>query len=106
LGNALAGKIAKPIEIIIGDDLVGAVLVGGYPEMLRREDQKRRRAWARAYVKAIVERDIFLEREFAKFQMSVSIKWITVEHAMALLGALQFRRHTLQQSINNTFCSY
>ncbi len=58
LENALAGKIAKPIEIIIGDNLVGAVLVGGYPEMLRREDQKRRRAWARAYVKAIVERDI------------------------------------------------
>ena len=58
LENALAGKIAKPIEIIIGDDLVGAVLVGGYPEMLRRKYQKRRRAWARAYVKAIVERDI------------------------------------------------
>jgi predicted AAA+ superfamily ATPase len=34
------------------------VLVGGYPEMLRRKDQKRRRAWARDYVKAIVERDI------------------------------------------------
>ena len=58
LENALAGKIAKPIEIIIGDDLVDAVLVGGYPEMLRRKNQKRRRAWARAYVKAIVERDI------------------------------------------------
>ncbi len=58
LENALAGKIAKPFEIIIGDDLVGAVLAGGYPEMLRRKDQKRRRAWARDYIKAIVERDI------------------------------------------------
>ena len=58
LENALACKIAKPFEIIIGDDLVGTVLVGGYPEMLRRKDQKRRRAWARDYIKAIVERDI------------------------------------------------
>jgi uncharacterized protein len=58
LENALAGKVAKPSEIIIGDDLVRAVLAGGYPEMLRRKDQKRRRAWARDYIKAIVERDI------------------------------------------------
>jgi predicted AAA+ superfamily ATPase len=58
LENALGGKIVKPFQIIIGDELVDAVLVGGYPEMLRRKDQKRRRAWARAYVKAIVERDI------------------------------------------------
>jgi hypothetical protein len=52
------GKIAKPLEFIIGDELVRAVLVGGYPEMLRRKNQERRRAWARDYIKAIVERDI------------------------------------------------
>ena len=44
LGDALAGKTAKPMETIVGDELVHAVLVGGYPEMLRRKDQKRRRA--------------------------------------------------------------
>jgi predicted AAA+ superfamily ATPase len=58
LKNALVGKIPKTFEIIIGDDLIRAALVGGYPEMLRRKDQKRRRAWARDYIKAIVERDI------------------------------------------------
>jgi predicted AAA+ superfamily ATPase len=58
LENAFAGKIAEPFEIIIGDDLVHAMLVGGYPEMLRRKNQKRRRAWARDYIKAIVERGI------------------------------------------------
>ena len=58
LKHALVGKIAKPFEVIIGDDLVRAVLVGGYPEMLRRKNQTRRRAWARDYIKAIVERDI------------------------------------------------
>jgi predicted AAA+ superfamily ATPase len=29
-----------------------------YPEMLRREDSRRRQAWARDYVKAIVQRDV------------------------------------------------
>jgi predicted AAA+ superfamily ATPase len=36
---------------------VEAVLAGGYPEMLRREEA-RRRAWARGYVQAIVSRDV------------------------------------------------
>jgi predicted AAA+ superfamily ATPase len=58
LEKALVGKVANSPEIFIGEDLVGAVLVGGYPEMLRRKEGKRRRAWAREYIKAIVERDI------------------------------------------------
>ena len=43
---------------MVGDQLVHAVLVGGYPEMLRRKDSRRRQAWARDYVKAIVQRDV------------------------------------------------
>jgi uncharacterized protein len=58
LEKALAGKLPTPNELVLGDELVRTVLVGGYPEMLRRKDQKRRRAWTRDYVKAIVERDI------------------------------------------------
>ncbi len=34
------------------------VIAGGYPEMRRRADPKRRQAWARAYVNALVERDV------------------------------------------------
>ena len=47
LGDALAGKTAKPMATIVGDEPVHAVLLGGHPEMLRRKDQKRPRAWAR-----------------------------------------------------------
>lgn len=50
--------MVKPGPDIFGDELVHAVLVGGYPEMLRRENSRRRRAWARDYVKAIVQRDV------------------------------------------------
>jgi hypothetical protein len=55
---AFNGKLVKPGPDIEGDQLVHAVLVGGYPEMLRREDSRRRQAWARDYVKAIVQRDV------------------------------------------------
>lgn len=58
LKMAFNSKLVKPGPAIEGDQLVHAVLVGGYPEMLRREDSRRRQAWARDYVKAIVQRDV------------------------------------------------
>ncbi len=39
-------------------DYISQVLMGGYPEMLIRQDYSRRNAWARAYIKAIIERDV------------------------------------------------
>ncbi|NNM60319.1 MAG: ATP-binding protein [Legionellales bacterium] len=33
-------------------------LAGGYPEMLMRQDPARRNAWAKSYIRAIVERDV------------------------------------------------
>src|SRR6266436_3436778 len=62
LKAAFESELGKPAEPMIGKDLVQAVLTGGYPEMLRREDPKRRRTWARDYIRAIVQRD---EREVA-----------------------------------------
>jgi predicted AAA+ superfamily ATPase len=58
LQSAFEGKLVKQPENTIGDDLVRTVLMGGYPEMLRRSDPKRQQSWARAYVKSIVQRDV------------------------------------------------
>ena len=52
------GRIPSMAERLIGDDLVAVVLQGGYPEMLRRTDEKRQRAWVREYVSAVVQRDV------------------------------------------------
>ena len=41
LKSAFEGKLGKPAEIMIGEDLVQTVLIGGYPEILRRRDPKR-----------------------------------------------------------------
>ena len=58
LESALMGKLVKPPEAMIAGDLVRAALTGGYPEMLKRKDPGRRQAWARDYIKAIVQRDV------------------------------------------------
>jgi len=58
LKSAFEGKIGRPREVLIGNDLVAAVLIGGYPEMLRRKQPARRQAWARDYIGAIVQRDV------------------------------------------------
>jgi len=58
LRKALTGALVRPPEVMIGDALVHAVLSGGYPEMLRRGESGRRQAWAREYVRAIVQRDV------------------------------------------------
>lgn len=39
-------------------DCVSQALAGGYPEMLLRQQSNRRNAWAKAYIKSIVERDV------------------------------------------------
>lgn len=44
--------LSEPSEII------SRVLAGGYPEMLMRPSFERRNAWAKSYLKAIVERDV------------------------------------------------
>lgn len=40
------------------DDLVGRVLRGGYPEAMSRASARRRSAWARQYLDAILARDV------------------------------------------------
>jgi predicted AAA+ superfamily ATPase len=68
-----SGRVSKPEVTLIGDDLVRAGLVGGYPEMLRREDHRRRQAWARDYVKAIVNRDV---RDIADVEKLEQLPWL------------------------------
>lgn len=49
---------AAPHGPVDPDPRVVTVLAGGYPEMRRRVTPARRQAWARAYIQALVERDV------------------------------------------------
>lgn len=58
IADAFRGRIATPERFVLDDELVAAVLPGGYPEALQRSTWPRRRDWYLDYVRAIVERDV------------------------------------------------
>jgi len=42
----------------VGDELVDKVIRGGYPEALSRENNRRRKTWAKQYIDSLIQRDI------------------------------------------------
>lgn len=52
------GKLQSQKDAIIGDDLVQRVLIGGFPEAIARESERRRQDWARSYLTSILVRDL------------------------------------------------
>lgn len=89
LRKAFAGKIARPSDVMLGDELVSAVLIGGYPEMLQRKDPRRRQAWAREYVKAIVQRDVRDIAEVDKLDRMSRLFQVLAHHSGQLINFSQ-----------------
>jgi len=58
IDSAFAGRILKADQPAVGSDLVDRVLRGGYPEAISRATAKRRVAWARQYIDALIQRDV------------------------------------------------
>ena len=58
IDSVFSGRIPKPGTLAQGNDLVGRVLRGGYPEAISRPSSKRRAAWGRQYLDAIIQRDV------------------------------------------------
>jgi predicted AAA+ superfamily ATPase len=92
LKNAFAGKLVKPPEKMVGADLVRAVLVGGFPEMLERADPRRRIAWARSYVRAIVQRDVREIVEVEKLDRVPRLLSVLAHHSGQLTNFTQIGR--------------
>jgi uncharacterized protein len=89
LKTAFTGKLVKPGKAMIGDELVHTVLVGGYPEMLRRENSRRRQTWARDYVKAIVQRDVRDIAEVEKLDELPRLLQVLAHHSGQLTNFTQ-----------------
>ena len=52
------GRIPKTKRPEVGSKLVDKVLRGGYPEAISRTTPRRRTAWAKQYVDALIQRDV------------------------------------------------
>ena len=58
LDAVFAGRIPNVTQPLLGDALIEAVLGGGYPEVLARSSPRRRQAWHRQYLDALIQRDV------------------------------------------------
>lgn len=58
LDSVFAGQVPQQGTQALGRDLVDRVLRGGYPEAISRSTPRRRIAWARQYIDALIQRDV------------------------------------------------
>ncbi len=58
LAEVFEGRVPQPASPLVGEDLVHAVLAGGYPEVVARPTLPRRRSWVRQYLDALIRRDV------------------------------------------------
>lgn len=58
IDRVFCGQLAKPGTPAVGRDLVERVLRGGYPQAMARSTPKRRMAWCRQYMDALIQRDV------------------------------------------------
>ena len=67
LAQVFQGEIPTVQTLVRGEELVAAVLSGGYPEALTRRSWARRQDWYLSYVDAIVQRDV---RDIARVEQA------------------------------------
>jgi hypothetical protein len=89
LQNAFAGKVRNATDLLVGEDLTTLVLTGGYPEMLERSDPKRRQAWAREYMRALVQRDVRDIAEIERLDRMTRLLQILAQHSGRLVNLSQ-----------------
>lgn len=58
LDSVFSEKIPQINKPLVGENLVNAILKGGYPEVLQRTSQRRRTAWIRQYIASMIQRDV------------------------------------------------
>lgn len=105
LEQAFAGRTPKIGPRIVGEELVKAVVAGGYPEALERKTWARRQAWHLDYVRAIVERDVRDLTQIERLNRMPRLLRVLAQHSGQLvnyssLGApLSFNHVTTQKYV-------
>jgi predicted AAA+ superfamily ATPase len=58
IDTCFEGRKFDSVPPITWPDLVGRMVLGGYPEVIQRRDAKRRKAWFSSYISSLLERDV------------------------------------------------
>lgn len=90
LERLFEGKLQNQREAIVGDDLVHLVLLGGFPEAIARESERRRQDWARSYLTSILTRDLKDIADVEKLTELPKFVRLLAEHSGQLVNYSQF----------------
>ena len=86
LAEVFLGRVPEPTEPLIGEALMEAVFLGGYPEVRLRKGWSRQRAWCLDYARAIVERDVRDIAQLEKLQQMPRLLRVLAHHSGQLIN--------------------
>jgi predicted AAA+ superfamily ATPase len=90
LEHLFEGKLYSQRDAIVGDDLVQLVLLGGFPEAISRDSERRRQDWSRSYLTSILTRDLRDIAEIEKLTELPKFLRLLAEHSGQLVNYSQF----------------
>ena len=83
------GRLQSAHNAIVGDDLVRLILLGGFPEALARESERRRQDWARSYLNSVLTRDLRDIADIEKLTELPKFVRLLAEHSGQLVNYSQ-----------------
>ncbi len=90
LERLFEGDLRKARNAIVGDDLVHAVMRGGFPEAIARDSERRRQDWARSYLTSVLTRDLRDIAEIEKLTELPKFVRMLAEYSSQLVNYSQF----------------
>ena len=90
LDRLFAGTLQDDRKAIIGDELIELALLGGYPEVISRESERRRQDWAHAYLTSVLTRDLRDIADIEKLTELPKFVRLLAEHSGQLVNYSQF----------------
>jgi uncharacterized protein len=84
------GKLQGDQAAIVGDDLTKLVLIGGFPEAISRDSERRRQDWARSYLTSVLTRDLRDIADIEKLTELPKFVRLLAEHSGQLVNYSQF----------------
>ncbi len=98
LERLFSGTLEGDKQAIVGDELVQLALMGGFPEAIARESERRRQDWARSYLTSLLTRDLRDIAEIEKLTELPKFVRLLAEHSGQLVNYSQ-----LGSSINVSY---
>ena len=98
LERLFSGTLGGDKLAIIGDELVQLALMGGFPEAIARESERRRQDWGRSYLTSVLTRDLRDIAEIEKLTELPKFVRLLAEHSGQLVNYSQ-----LGSSINVSY---